>query len=57
MTIGMNIKRLRQNKGMTQEKLGEVLGISGQAVSKWESGAALPDIMILPTLAVTVSRR
>ncbi|MBR6664628.1 MAG: helix-turn-helix domain-containing protein [Lachnospiraceae bacterium] len=51
MTIGMNIKRLRQNKGMTQEKLGEVLGISGQAVSKWESGAALPDIMILPALA------
>ena len=51
MTIGVNIKRLRQNKGLTQEKLGEVLGISGQAVSKWESGAALPDITILPELA------
>lgn len=51
MTIGMNIKRLRQNKGVTQEKLGEVLGISGQAVSKWESGSALPDITILPQLA------
>ena len=51
MTIGSNIKRLRQNKGVTQELLGEVLGISGQAVSKWENESALPDIMILPKLA------
>lgn len=36
MTIGKNIKRLRQNKGLTQEQLGEILGITGQAVSKWE---------------------
>jgi len=33
MTIGKNIKRLRQNKGLTQEQLGEILGITGQAVS------------------------
>ncbi|MBQ7775566.1 MAG: orotate phosphoribosyltransferase [Lachnospiraceae bacterium] len=51
MTIGANIKRLRQNKGLTQEQLGEVLGISGQAVSKWENQSALPDILILPRLA------
>ena len=51
MTIGTNIKRLRQNKGITQEALGEVLGISGQAVSKWENESALPDILILPKLA------
>lgn len=51
MTIGTNIKRLRQNKGATQEQLGEVLGISSQAVSKWENGSALPDIMILPRIA------
>ena len=51
MTIGINIKRLRQNKGVTQEQLGEVLGISGQAVSKWENESALPDIMTLPKLA------
>lgn len=51
MTIGTNIKRLRQNKGVTQEALGEVLGISGQAVSKWENESALPDILILPKLA------
>lgn len=51
MTIGKNIKRLRQNKGLTQEQLGEVLGITGQAVSKWENGSALPDIPALPKLA------
>ena len=51
MTIGTNIKRLRQNKGITQEVLGEVLGISGQAVSKWENESALPDITYLPRLA------
>lgn len=51
MTIGTNIKRLRQNKGVTQEMLGDELGISGQAVSKWENGSALPDITMLPKLA------
>ena len=51
MTIGPNIKRLRQNKGVTQEQLGDVLGISSQAVSKWENESALPDILILPKLA------
>ena len=51
MKIGTNIKRLRQNKGVTQEALGEVLCVSSQAVSKWENGSALPDIMILPKLA------
>lgn len=49
--IGKNIKRLRQNKGITQEKLGEILGISSQAVSKWENGSAFPDIMMLPDIA------
>lgn len=51
MTIGKNIKRLRQNKGLTQEQLGEILGITGQAVSKWENGSALPDLPVLPILA------
>lgn len=51
MTIGTNIKRLRQNKGVTQEILGEALGISSQAVSKWENESALPDILILPKIA------
>lgn len=51
MTLGTNIKRLRQNKGITQEQLGDVLNVSSQAVSKWENESALPDIMILPELA------
>ena len=51
MTIGTNIKRLRLNKGVTQEELGETLGVSSQAVSKWENKSALPDVMILPKLA------
>lgn len=51
MTVGKNIKRLRQNKGITQEQLGDALEISGQAVSKWENETSLPDITILPTLA------
>ena len=51
MTIGTNIKRLRLNKGVTQEELGDTLGISSQAVSKWENDSALPDIMFLPKIA------
>lgn len=38
MTIGNSIKRIRQNKGVTQEQLGDIIGVSGQAVSKWENG-------------------
>ena len=47
MTIGSNIKRLRQNKGVTQEQLGEIVGVSSQAVGKWENESALPDISVL----------
>ncbi|MBR6917543.1 MAG: helix-turn-helix domain-containing protein [Clostridia bacterium] len=41
ITIGENIKRLRINKGVTQEQLSEVLGVACAAVSKWERGATL----------------
>lgn len=51
MFIGENIARLRKEKGWTQAELGEKLGVSHQAVSKWESGMTMPDIMLLPTLA------
>lgn len=51
MAIGKNIKRLRLNSGLTQEQLAERLHLSGQAVSKWENGTALPDIVLLPALA------
>ncbi len=49
-TIGEKIKSLRIAKGMTQERLGERLGISAQAVSKWERGITYPDIVYLPAL-------
>ena len=49
--IGQNIKRLRQCKGDTQEKLADALHISTQAISKWENELSSPDISILPKLA------
>jgi len=50
MNIGENIARIRKAKGITQERLGELMGVSAQAVSKWENGGA-PDVVLLPLLA------
>lgn len=52
MELGNQIKSLRQAKGLTQEALAEQLGVTAQAVSKWERNAALPDIGMLPQLSV-----
>ena len=49
--MGAKIRQLRQGCGLTQEELGNELGVSPQAVSKWESGATLPDIQLLPELS------
>ena len=49
--IGSMIRKLRKEKDITQEELAELLGITSQAVSKWESGAGLPDISQLVPLA------
>jgi transcriptional regulator with XRE-family HTH domain len=49
--VGLQISELRKNKGLTQNDLGERLGVSFQAVSKWERGETLPDTSILPDLA------
>lgn len=51
MSIGKNIARLRRARGWTQSKLGELLGVSHQAVSKWESEITMPDVMLLPAIA------
>lgn len=48
--VGANIAKLRNNRGMTQFQLAAALNVSHQAVSKWETGAALPDIQTLLTL-------
>lgn len=49
--IGEFITKLRKGKGLTQEELGEKLGISGKSVSKWERGIHLPDLNNLVPLA------
>ena len=51
MKIGENIKELRKAHGVTQEQLAEKLGISFQAVSKWENNIAFPDITFIPAIA------
>ena len=50
-TIGKRIAGLRKEKGLKQETLAEMLGVSGQAVSKWENDQTCPDISLLPQLA------
>lgn len=51
MAFGKTIKDLRIKNDMTQEKLAELLNISPQAVSRWETNSAMPDISLLPPLA------
>ena len=51
MNIGNKIRELRKQRGITQEQLAESIGISFQAVSKWENNIALPDITLVPVLA------
>ena len=50
-SVGNQIMLLRRQKGLTQNELGERLGVSFQAVSKWERGETLPDTAILLDLA------
>jgi len=49
-TVHEKICTLRKAAGLTQEQLGTKLGITGQAVSKWEKGSGCPDILLLPDL-------
>lgn len=51
MTIGEQIAKMRKNKNMTQETLAQQLGVTNQAVSKWESDQCCPDVTLLPKLA------
>lgn len=51
MEIGNQIKALRTQRGITQEDLACELGVSAQAVSKWERDAATPDIQLLPAIS------
>jgi transcriptional regulator with XRE-family HTH domain len=49
--LGETIYRLRKGKGLSQAELGELVGVSNKAVSKWETYEANPDITLLPLLA------
>ena len=53
-TLGKRIAALRHKKQMKQDELAEKLGISSQAVSKWENDQTCPDISLLPLLAKTL---
>lgn len=46
-----NLRRLRLEKGLTQEQLAATLGVSVQSISRWECGNTLPDVMLLPEIA------
>ena len=50
-TLGMRISRFRKAKGYTQEDFSQMLGVTAQAVSKWENDLSCPDIMLLPKIA------
>ena len=47
MQIADKIVQLRKEKGWSQEYLAEKLGVSRQSISKWESGAAMPGLIVL----------
>ena len=51
MELTYNLKRLRQQHDMTQESMAEALGITPQAISRWETGQAMPAISLIPALA------
>ena len=51
IAVGKVLHGLRKVKGITQEQLSEVLGVSTAAISKWENGQMYPDISYFPVLA------
>ena len=50
MSVGKNIAKFRKTKNLTQAELGELLGVSNQAVSKWEMEQNMPDVILLPEI-------
>ena len=52
--IGEQIASFRKQKGLTQEQLGDMLGVSNRTVSKWEAGASLPGADMIPDIAAAL---
>lgn len=55
ITISEKIKQYRRQNDLTQEKFGELVGVSAQAISKWEREECYPDITFLPELATLLN--
>ena len=51
LDLGTKIRQLRRRDGRTQETLAEALGVTAQAVSRWESGGSYPDMNLIPSIA------
>ena len=51
LELGNNIRQLRRRGKRTQEQLAEALGVTSQAVSRWESGGCFPDMNLIPSIA------
>ena len=51
LNLGRKIKELRRRDGRTQDNLAETLGVTAQAVSRWESGGSYPDMEMIPAIA------
>lgn len=51
INISERVKRYRRENGLSQRSFGELMGITAQAVCKWEAGMCYPDITLLPQLA------
>lgn len=49
--IGLFLKELRKEKGLTQEQLAEILLVSGRTISRWETGSNMPDLSLLIQIA------
>ncbi len=49
--LDIKLKKLRQNSGMTQEQLADLLDVTPQAISRWENGSSMPDVVHLVSLA------
>lgn len=49
--LGQKIKELRKARNISQEVLAQYLGVSFQAVSKWETETAMPDVALIPAIA------
>ena len=52
--IGEYISQYRKKNGLTQQELGNLLGVSAFAVSKWERELSYPDIFLLPEIATLI---